>query len=141
MDSNNPAAHLADRAYKHERQAEAKKHFADDFCFHVICFLSCLGFFDWLSPVYTGNKRRSFEIICSTINRPAFTELGLGRHELTRNYEGRNELSKTAVLRIQKTEDQGERLAETANPPMPSRLRVKTTASHGLRRDRLPAFA
>jgi hypothetical protein len=30
------ALHLGDRAPKHEHQAEAKKDFADDFCFHVI---------------------------------------------------------------------------------------------------------
>jgi hypothetical protein len=28
------AAHLSDRAPKHEHQAEAKKEFADDICFH-----------------------------------------------------------------------------------------------------------
>jgi len=28
------AAHLRDRASKHEHQAEAKKEFADDICFH-----------------------------------------------------------------------------------------------------------
>jgi hypothetical protein len=28
------AAHLRDRAPKHEHQAEAKKEFADDICFH-----------------------------------------------------------------------------------------------------------
>jgi hypothetical protein len=42
MDSDNPEAwraiamHLGDRAPKHEHQAKAKQHFADDFCFHAI---------------------------------------------------------------------------------------------------------
>jgi hypothetical protein len=39
------AAHLRDRAPKHEHQADAKKEFADDFCFHVIYF----SFLFWLS--------------------------------------------------------------------------------------------
>jgi hypothetical protein len=44
------AAHLRDRAPKHERQAEAKKQFADDFCFHVIYFpFLVLAFFDFSS--------------------------------------------------------------------------------------------
>jgi hypothetical protein len=30
------AMHLRDRAPKHEHQAEAKKDFAEDFCFHLI---------------------------------------------------------------------------------------------------------
>src|SRR5258708_11632553 len=34
------AAHLRDRAPKHEHQAEAKKEFVDDFCFHDFIFLS-----------------------------------------------------------------------------------------------------
>ena len=43
MDSDNRdfvllAMHLRDRAPKHEHQAEAKKYFADDFCFHVVYF-------------------------------------------------------------------------------------------------------
>jgi hypothetical protein len=36
--------HGRDRATKHEHQAQGKKDFADDFCFHIsysICF--CLG--------------------------------------------------------------------------------------------------
>jgi hypothetical protein len=41
--------HLWDRADKHERQAEAKKHLADDFCFHVICF----PFLFWSSLTYS----------------------------------------------------------------------------------------
>jgi hypothetical protein len=32
------AAHLSDRAPKHEHQAEAKKESADDFCFHIFYF-------------------------------------------------------------------------------------------------------
>jgi hypothetical protein len=55
MDTNNwarrsfhaIAAHLSDRAPKHEHQAEAKKEFADDICFHFsFSFLSCLAFRD-----------------------------------------------------------------------------------------------
>jgi hypothetical protein len=41
MDSNNRelfilAMHLCNRARKYEQQADAKKDFADDFCFHAI---------------------------------------------------------------------------------------------------------
>jgi hypothetical protein len=39
------AAHLRDRAPKHEHQAETKHEFADDFCFHAIYF----SFLFWLS--------------------------------------------------------------------------------------------
>jgi hypothetical protein len=41
MDSNNPLAKrgaMGDRAHKHERQAEVKKRFAEDFCFHIVYF-------------------------------------------------------------------------------------------------------
>jgi hypothetical protein len=41
------AAHLRDRAPKHEHQAEAKKESADDFCFHIIYF----SFLFWLSLI------------------------------------------------------------------------------------------
>jgi hypothetical protein len=34
------ALHLRDRTPKHEHQADGKKHFADDFCFHISYFLS-----------------------------------------------------------------------------------------------------
>ena len=44
------AAHLSDRARKHEHQAKAKNEFADDFCFHVIYFpFVVLAFFDFSS--------------------------------------------------------------------------------------------
>jgi hypothetical protein len=70
MDSNNrewrilriTAAHLRDRATKHENKPEAKKDSADDFCFHVVDFpFIVLAFRDFpgrrsqsagLSPVY-----------------------------------------------------------------------------------------
>jgi hypothetical protein len=34
------ATHLRDRTRKHGQQAKAKKHLTDDFCFHLIYFLS-----------------------------------------------------------------------------------------------------
>jgi hypothetical protein len=52
MDSDNREAwrviamHLGDRAPKHEHQAEAKKDFTNDLCFHVIYFLFVLAFRD-----------------------------------------------------------------------------------------------
>jgi hypothetical protein len=55
------AAHLRDRAPKHEHQAEAKNEFADDICFHFYLFfflvevglLNCINY----NPVprRTGN--------------------------------------------------------------------------------------
>ncbi len=43
------AAHLSDRAPKHEHQAEAKKEFADDICFHFYLFFFLVLAFGELS--------------------------------------------------------------------------------------------
>src|SRR5215467_6193814 len=56
-DSNNPAAHLSNRAPEHEHQAENKKEFAEDFGFHIIYFSSIFLCFRFIG-LYRNQKTR-----------------------------------------------------------------------------------
>jgi hypothetical protein len=70
MDSN-LTMHLADRAPKHEHQAEPKKEFADDLCVHIIQFLSLFFCFPFHASI-PETKDEVPELVCVRRRRPPF---------------------------------------------------------------------